>query len=211
MNSKVANETALRIFTLGNELAKLLGDKEAIADLEVLYIRHPEMFSDLQDVSNTIEAVIKNSKIAVNADKEQKDYDVVKALTPLNDKKMADVIIKNEKGTNEIFHANKKKISEYTRFVKKMKPEENLIGGENAQLSHPDNNQVRATGISSMRSPIDEQIISQNPNKSQAISQDDGEMALKSIRELEAKKQENLQTMQESIDEIKKENKVRKI
>lgn len=35
----------------------------------------------------------------------------------------------------------------------------NLIGGENAQLSHPDNNQVRAAGISSMRSPIDKQII----------------------------------------------------
>lgn len=36
---------------------------------------------------------------------------------------------------------------------------QNLIGSKNAQLSHPDNNQVGAAGTSSMRSPIDKQII----------------------------------------------------
>ncbi len=44
-------------------------------------------------------------------------------------------------------------------FRQKVLKCKNLIGGENAQLSHPDNNQVRAAGISSMRSPINKQII----------------------------------------------------
>lgn len=46
-----------------------------------------------------------------------------------------------------------------TKFQTKSLKMQKLIGGENAQLSHPDNNQVRAAGISSMRSPIDKQII----------------------------------------------------
>lgn len=46
-----------------------------------------------------------------------------------------------------------------TKFQTKSLKMQKLIGGENAQLSHPDNNQVRAAGISSMRSPINKQII----------------------------------------------------
>ena len=48
------NQKQLEIFTLCERLSKLLGDKEAIADLKVLYERHPEMFSNMRDVSNTI-------------------------------------------------------------------------------------------------------------------------------------------------------------
>lgn len=46
-----------------------------------------------------------------------------------------------------------------TKFQTKSLKMHNLIGSKNAQLSHPDNNQVGAAGISSMRSPIDKQII----------------------------------------------------
>ena len=85
---------------------------------------------------------------------------------------MGDIIIKNQDGTNEIFHANKKKISEFTRLAKKV-DDKNLIGGENAQLSHPDENQVRAAGTTSVRSPISENIIPQSTPQSQAFDGND--------------------------------------
>lgn len=46
-----------------------------------------------------------------------------------------------------------------TKFQTKSLKIQNLIGSKNAQLSHPDNKQVGVAGISSMRSPIDKQII----------------------------------------------------
>lgn len=52
----------LEIFALCERLAKLLGDKEAIADLQRLYARHPEMFQDMQEVSEVISAVCMRPK-----------------------------------------------------------------------------------------------------------------------------------------------------
>ncbi|WP_276883243.1 hypothetical protein [Campylobacter cuniculorum] len=49
----------------------------------------------------------------------------------INDKKMADVVIKNESGTNEIFHANQKRIKEFTRLNNK----NNLLQVETPTLS----------------------------------------------------------------------------
>ena len=48
----------LEIFKLCERLAELLGDEEAIADLKYLYNRHPEMFTDMQDISNTINNIV---------------------------------------------------------------------------------------------------------------------------------------------------------
>ena len=153
------NEKVLEIFKLCERLAKLLGDKEAIADLKILLIRHPEMFESKEEVKEVIERVVSEPDIIVDARRDE-NYLVFKALKALSETKMGD-------GINEIFHANKKKISELTRFAKKA---DNLIDGEDAQPSHPDENQVRATGISSMRSSIIDNTIPQPPKESQATT-----------------------------------------
>ncbi|TKX30059.1 hypothetical protein, partial [Campylobacter aviculae] len=113
------SDKELEIFELCERLSELLGDKEAIADLKKLYINHPEMFKDMQDVSNTIKEVVKEPEIIVDANRNKRDYEVIKAAKIINDKKMADVVIKNESGINEIFHANKKRIKEFNRLNNK--------------------------------------------------------------------------------------------
>ncbi|MBR2158973.1 MAG: hypothetical protein IJ964_03280 [Campylobacter sp.] len=40
-----------------------MGDEEAIADLNILLERHPEMFTDMQDISNTINNIVTNPDI----------------------------------------------------------------------------------------------------------------------------------------------------
>lgn len=76
--------------------------------------------------------------------------------------------LKLENGTNEIFHANQKKMKELIRFKKNLPSEKNLVGGGDAHSPHPDSdknqNQVRATDISSMCSPTSRDIIPQKPN-----------------------------------------------
>lgn len=57
----------LEIFALCERLARLLGDTEAIADLQRLYKKHPEMFRDMQEVSEVIQAVVREPEIITNA------------------------------------------------------------------------------------------------------------------------------------------------
>lgn len=46
---------AMHLFRLGDRLANALGgDKQAMADLQLLYKRYPEMFANLKDLINTI-------------------------------------------------------------------------------------------------------------------------------------------------------------
>ena len=89
------------------------------------------MFKDIKEVSDTIKEVISEPEIAVDANRNNKDYKVIKAAKVLNDEKMADVVIKNENGTNEIFHTNKKRIKEF----KRLKMKENLLQVETPALS----------------------------------------------------------------------------
>ncbi|WP_300827187.1 hypothetical protein [Helicobacter sp. UBA3407] len=98
------SEKELEIFELCERLAELLGDKEAIADLKKLYEKHPEMFKDMQEVSNVIKEVVSEPEIAVDANKDNRDYEVIKVAKILNAEKMADVVIKNEKGTKVIYN-----------------------------------------------------------------------------------------------------------
>ncbi|WP_258437186.1 hypothetical protein, partial [Helicobacter monodelphidis] len=121
------------MFRLCEQLAKLLGDKEAIADLSYLYGRHPEMFKNMQEVSSVIAEVVKEPEIIVDANRDNKDYKVIKAVKVLNHEKMADVVIKNESGTNEIFHTNKKRIKEFERLQRQVE-----TGGRDAHFLHPD-------------------------------------------------------------------------
>lgn len=111
------SEKELEIFALCERLTELLGDKEAIADLKKLYDRHPEMFKDMQEVSQTIKEVVSEPEIIRENPKAKNDKDFM-LYKQLDNKKMADVGIKNDEGTNIIFHANKKNISKSSYFKK---------------------------------------------------------------------------------------------
>lgn len=164
------SDKELEIFKLCERLTELLGDKEAIADLKVLWKRHPEMFKDMQEVSKTIQEVVSKPEIAVDANKDNRDYEVIKVAKILNTEKMADVVIKNEKGTNEIFHANKKRIGEFDR----LKSKENLLQVETPTpstrqlngLELIDKNLSSANALST----IDNSIIPQT-NENQSIAE----------------------------------------
>ena len=107
------SEKSLKIFELCKQLAELLGDKEAIADIKLLYNRHPEMFKDFKEVSSVIDEVVKEPEIITNA---KRDGAILVAKKLTNNHKMGEVGIENDSGTNVIFHANQKKISEFTKL-----------------------------------------------------------------------------------------------
>ncbi len=152
-----------KIFKLCKALVDLLGREDATADLKKIYERHTEMFKDMQDLEKMIEKVVSEPEIIIDA-KRKENYGVFKALKQLDNEKMGDVIVKNQNEMNKIFHANKKKIRELTRFKKKLTDKENLVGGRDAHSLHPDENQVWATDISSMCSPTSNEIIPQESN-----------------------------------------------
>ncbi len=211
------SEKTLQIFELCQKLTELLGDKEAIADLKLLLERHPEMFRDKEEVREVIERVVSKPEIIINANKNNEDYTIIKAAKRLNNEKMADVVIKNEDGINEIFHTNKKRIREIER-LKNMK---NLLqvetptpstrqlnglelidnlSGANA-LSVIENKQI---GDYKVLSTSANSIIPQKNNQSQALDMNDNS-ALKAIENEVSNTKEN--EIQESENEKSKKNK----
>ncbi|MDO7253073.1 hypothetical protein [Helicobacter cappadocius] len=112
----------LEIFELGLALAKALGgDKEAIADIALLYRRHPEMFENFQDVVKTIEEVIKDPEIIMkNPSPNRRNDEEILVAKQINSQKMGEVGIKNDDGINTIFHANKKRVQELEKLKKKI-------------------------------------------------------------------------------------------
>ncbi|WP_270975492.1 hypothetical protein [Campylobacter helveticus] len=111
------SDRELALFTLCKSLVDLLGEEEAIADLTLLYERHPEMFESKDEVKKLIEKVVsKPDVIKINPKtKSDKDFMVAKIL---DDKKMVDIGIRNDNGTNIVFHTNKKNISQFYKFKK---------------------------------------------------------------------------------------------
>ncbi|PAF42173.1 hypothetical protein [Helicobacter sp. 11S03491-1] len=123
----------LEIFELGLALAKALGgDKEAIADVALLYQRHPEMFENIKDVVETIEKVIKDPDLVMkNPSPNRRSDDEILAAKKLDTQKMGEIGIRNDEGTNVIFHANKKRIREFERLEEKI-----ITDGEDAHTPH---------------------------------------------------------------------------
>ncbi|RAX59342.1 hypothetical protein CCZ01_01000 [Helicobacter monodelphidis] len=113
------NDKELEIFNLCEKLSELLGDKEAIADLKRLYERHPEMFKDMREVGEVINNVVKEPDLIINNPKakSQKDFIVAKQTLEINNKKMGDIGIRNDKGTNVIYHTNKQDKRNFNRFI----------------------------------------------------------------------------------------------
>ncbi|MCR2062032.1 hypothetical protein [Campylobacter helveticus] len=111
------SDRELALFTLCKALVTLLGEEQAIADLTLLYERHPEMFENKEGVKKLIEKVVSEPDvIKINPKaKSDKDFMVAKIL---DDKKMVDIGIRNDNGTNIVFHTNKKNISRFYKFKK---------------------------------------------------------------------------------------------
>ena len=112
----------LEIFQIAGAIALALkGEKEAIADVELLLKRHPEMFENAKDVVNTINKVVSEPEIIMDnpSVSKYKSKNEILSAKKIDDKKMGDVAIRNDNGTNVIFHANKKKISEFKRLEAK--------------------------------------------------------------------------------------------
>ncbi|WP_104722819.1 hypothetical protein, partial [Helicobacter mesocricetorum] len=141
------SDKELEIFSLCERLVELLGDKEAIADLKKLYTNHPEMFKDMQEVSNTIKEVVREPEIIIKnpRPKGKKDFIAVKHLEN-KERKIGDVGIRNDEGTNVIYHANISSNRNFERLAKKevvtgeavhslhtSRPAE--LGGNNQKLS----------------------------------------------------------------------------
>lgn len=161
------SEQELEYFNLCRRLAEILGDDKAVANLKELYDRHPEMFKDTKEISHMIKEVVSEPEIIVDADRDKKDYTIIKAAKKLNDEKMGDVIIKNENEVNEIFHANKKRIKELER----LKDKENLL---QVETPTPSTHQFNGFGANKKNSSsanalsaIEVSIIPQNQTQSQ--------------------------------------------
>ena len=123
--------TTLKIFELCNELATLLSDKQAIADLQVLLDRHPEMFKDIESVENLIKNVIEKPDIIVKNPTPQSEKDYI-AGKKLDDKKMGEVGIRKDGNASKIFHANEKRLKNLDLLAKK----EIIVDGRDAHTPY---------------------------------------------------------------------------
>ena len=174
------NDKTLEIFKLCEKLVELLQDKEAIADLELLFKRHPEMFKDKKEVKELIDKVVSEPEIAINANRDNRAYEVIKVAKKLDDKKMGDIVIKKDKGLSEIFHANKKRVKEFERLKKK----KNLLQVETPILSTRQLNGLelmdRNPSGANTLSAIDRNILPNSTYQSQAIQ---GEKAMDMLRQ----------------------------
>lgn len=162
----------LEIFALCERLAMLLGDKEAIADLQRLYARHPEMFRDMQEVSEVIGAVVCAPEIMTNANREGAIL-VAKRLKEKH--KMGEVAIENDNGTNIIFHANQKKMSEFNRLERNLFKNTRLLVETPSAKAAPTRldrcaDKSNLSKDSKAPSTADTRIIPQNTNFSANIS-----------------------------------------
>ena len=158
----------LALFTLCKALVELVGKEQALADLQLLYKRHPEMFRDKNEVAEVIEQVVKKPDLIMKNPKAKrdKDYIVVKKSLESKPNKMADIGISDKNGEYVIFHANKQDKRNYNRFLNKA-----VANGEAVRSLHtPSQAQMggndKSSGANALSSATDE-IIPNSTNQSQ--------------------------------------------
>lgn len=152
----------LEIFKLGITLAQALqGDEYAIANLKTLFERHPEMFKSLDDLREIIaKTALKPEIIMPNEKPLGKDIEII-AAKRLDSRKMGDIGVRNENGTNKIFHANKTRISNFQRLEKKAL--EIVAGGRDAHTPYTQAQSLDGRLVQKNISPAtDKNIISQS-------------------------------------------------
>lgn len=82
----------LALFNLGKSLVELLGEELAIANLTLLYQRHPEMFVDEEELKRVIQKVVSSPDIIVKNPKAKSDKDFL-VIKQLDHKKVGDIAI----------------------------------------------------------------------------------------------------------------------
>ncbi len=111
-------ERELAIFHLCKSLVALLGEEQAIADLTLLYKRHPEMFKNKDEVKEVIEKVVSEPEIIIKNPSPMSEKDYI-AGKKLNDKKMGEVGVRQDENIVKIFHANEKNVKKLKQLDKK--------------------------------------------------------------------------------------------
>ena len=175
-------DKTLEIFKLGITLAQALqGEQEAIADIKSLYKKHPEMFKSISDLVSTIQDVAKECDFIMKNPKAKNDKDYI-AVKALSDKKMGDIGLRNENGTNIIFHANKKKISEFKRLKKlgQILVETPSANAAPTRLNHCVNKSKNLSKCGKAPSIPARSIVTENLMQSQAAQ---GEKAMDMLRQ----------------------------
>lgn len=118
------------------------------------------MFENAKDVVNTINKVVSEPEIIMDnpSVSKYKSKNEILSAKKLDDKKMGDVAIRNDNGTNVIFHANKKKISEFKRLEAKQQ----TVGSPNSYTQAQSLDGLVQKNSSSV---VSEPIIPQNSEK----------------------------------------------
>lgn len=113
----------IEIFELGKAFAEALqGDREAISNLKILADRHPEFFKNIKEVAEAIAPTALEPEIVMpNLKPLGDDIEVigVKRVNIDGKDKIVDIGVRNENGTNVIFHADKTRISNFKKFEKR--------------------------------------------------------------------------------------------
>ena len=167
----------LALFNLSKSLVELLGEEQAIADLELLFKRHPEMFKDIKEVKELIDKVVSEPDIIINnpSPRSEKDYIVGKKL---NDKKMGEVGIRKDENISKIFHANEKNIKKLRQLDKKeVIYKKQVVGTPN---SYTQAQSLDERLVKNDISPASENIVTNSTYKSQAAQ---GEKAMDMLRQ----------------------------
>ncbi|EOC6529079.1 hypothetical protein ACKFC9_001658 [Campylobacter jejuni] len=166
------SDKELEIFELCHKLAELLGDKEAIADLKKLYTNHPEMFKDMTEVSHTINEVVNNPDLIIKNPRAIVEKDFIAAKKTLSDRetKMGDVGIRNDSGTNVIYHANISSKRNFERLAKKKRVAvgEAVLSLHTSRPAELGGNNQRLSGANAHSTTTDKGIIPKTPIDFQA-------------------------------------------
>ena len=161
------SEKSLEIFKLCEKLAELLQDKEAIADLELLFKRHPEMFKDKKEVKELIDKVVSKPDIIIKNPSPRSERDYI-AGKKLSDEKMGEVGIRKDENISKIFHANEKRL----KNLKSMAKKEVLVDGRDAHTSYTQAQSLDGRLVQKNISSTNENILTNSTYKSQAKSRE---------------------------------------
>ena len=173
------SDRELEIFELSLTLIEALsGDKEAVADLTKLVSNHPELFTNTEDVSKLIKEVLKSPNLIAKNHRAKQDGDLLVAKKSLQEAphKMRDIGIRNDNGTNVIYHALKQDSRQFDRLLRRANKLGLLVGASLSHTSRPaelDADEANAKSSSVKTHSITHRsIISQSPNDDETSSQD---------------------------------------
>ncbi len=168
---KSRQESVIEVFELCDRLTNILGEKEAIADLQIFLDNHPEMFKSIEHIRNLINDVVVNNEpdIIVKNPTPKSDKDFI-AGKKLNNKKMGEVGVRRDENINKIFHANEKRLKNLRLLGKK----EAVADGRDALTPYTQAQSLDGRLVENNISSTTTNIVTQNKEIAQEkITKDD--------------------------------------